>query len=376
MIKYNTSIRRDKTERRGGDKMKKLSALMLSLLLVWPLASCGAHTEAGPVDGPDQGPPENSSETQGPPIPPDPGPRGTTARFCYDTLQIEVSHVRDIVPRSMVGDGGVPHDYTLFVCFPEAEAVVLSAGTNGGNVANDGKVHARWGFILSPTDELLCITDEMNSQSVSVAGARGVTHLESSLLMLAFEINDTPVEPSGVPYDVNGDGSLQTWEFPIPTGEAFGLEGEDAALYTAAAKAKADLILPRVRDTDTMLLLPTLSVWGAYDGENGERHYICGYGEQFYYDLGSGLQDIKHPRYSSSGGGGNPARITLAADGTLVDVQETYDGADNTARIQELCGPLTELANAINKHEDIPARGSVPTGNELLKMYWEYYFVK
>lgn len=356
--------------------MKKITAWMLILLLAWPLSSCGTNAEIDSAGASHQEPSENSSETAEPVIMPAPETRGTTERFCYDELQIEVSNVRDIIPQDMVDDGGTPHHYTQFVCFSEAKATVLNADMNVWANFEDGKPHAQWGFIRLPNEEQIRITDEMNGQSVAVSDVRGVAHLESSLYVLTFETADTPIEPSEVPYDTNGDGSLQSWEFPVPTGEAFGLEGEDAALYTAAASAKADTMLPRISGTDTMLLLPTLSVWGTYDGENGEKHYVCGYGEQFYYDLGAELQDMQNPQYSSNGGGGNPARITLAADGTLVDVQETYDGADNTARIQELCGPLTELADAINKGEEVSARRLVPAGDELLKMYWDYYFVK
>lgn len=176
-------------------------------------------------------------------------------------------------------------------------------------------------------------------------------------------------------YDANGDGILQTLEFPVPTGETFGLTGGDAVLYTQAAKAAIERTGGDL-STDTMLILPTLRVYGAYDGDNGETHYVCGFGAQYYYDLGEGLADPENPVYSGSGGGGGIARITIAEDGALTDIQETYDGGDNTKRIQELCGPLTELAEALNQGGDLSdvERRLTPTGDELLLAYLKYYF--
>lgn len=96
----------------------------------------------------------------------------------------------------------------------------------------------------------------------------------------------------------------------------------------------------------------------------------------YYYDLGTGLEDPKHPVYSSSGGAGNPVRITLSSDGTLTDFQETYDGADNTRRIEEMCGPLSSLADALNGGTDLPdgKRELTPKDDTLLRMYLDYYF--
>ena len=92
-----------------------------------------------------------------------------------------------------------------------------------------------------------------------------------------------------------------------------------------------------------------------------------------YYDLGAGLSDPRAPVYSGSGSGGSIACITLAADGSIAEVRETYDGADNTERLKEICGPLTDLAAKLNSG-DAEARRLVPTGNELLTMYLNYYF--
>lgn len=354
--------------------MRKMAVVLFALLWISMLSACSDTLEPDPALG-DQVPAEDS-EIPEEAATPSAEQRGTTAIFSWGDLRIEVSNVRDILQKDMVDDGGAHCDYRVFVCFPESEAVVLQADMNDAAGYADGLSHAQWGFIEQTTDERLEITDGMEGQPVGVADMRGVASLESSLFVLMFEIRDTPAEPSGMPYDINGDGSVQTWEFPVPTGEAMGLTGEDAALYTAAAKATAERLIPNGSGSDTMLMLTYVNVFGEYGGENGETHYVCGLGEQFYYDLGKGLDDPRSPQYSGFGGGGGLACITVAADGTLLDIQETYDGADNRERIRELCGPLTELADAINSGGDAPVRQLVPTGDALLRIYLDHYFAE
>lgn len=189
-------------------------------------------------------------------------------------------------------------------------------------------------------------------------------------------------EPSGgapepLPYDANGDGILQTAEFPLPCGAAFGLEGEDAALYDAVTAALAQRWAEWLTEDETLLVIPRLAVWGRYDGENGDVHYVCGLNELYYYDLG---QDLGHIDPYNSGGGGGPVRVTISADGVCIDIQETYDGADNTQRIRELCGPLTDLADALNGETEL---AELPYGErslapqdirERLNAYLDYFF--
>lgn len=358
--------------------MKK-HALTCALLAALLLTACGGPQEDSAQQTPPAGPQQALTEpepveTQPPPAEADLSQSGVTAAFCFGDFRLRVSNVCDIRSESMTDDGGTPHDYKVFVCCPGAKLTVLNADMEDGAYAEDGRPHARYGLITAPEGDRLRITGEMEGTSVDVAGIKGVAHLEASLYLLLFESRETPAAPSGGPYDVNGDGALQAWEFPVPTGETFGLTGEDAVLYTAVSQAKASEIIPRVSGGDTMLMLSSLRVLGEYDGENGEKNYVCGCGTQYYYDLGGGLADPRNPKYSSSGGGGNTARVTLAADGTLLDIQETYDGADNRPRIRELCGPLTDLAAAINEGADIPGRPLTPAGSELLRAYLDFYF--
>lgn len=182
-------------------------------------------------------------------------------------------------------------------------------------------------------------------------------------------------EPEAPSYDANGDGILQTAEFPLPCGAAFGLEGEDAALYDAAVTALAQRWAEWLTEDETMLILPRLAVWGQYDGENGDVHYVCGLNELYYYDAGL---DLAHMDPYNSGGAGGPVRVTISASGVCTDIQETCDGADNTQRIRELCGPLTDLADALNSGaEELPygVRSLAPQDTlERLNAYLDYYF--
>lgn len=189
---------------------------------------------------------------------------------------------------------------------------------------------------------------------------------------------ETPAEtPEALSYDANGDGVLQTSEFPLPCGAAFGLEGGDAALYDAVVAALSQQWTEWLTEDETMLIIPRLAVWGQYDGENGDIHYVCGLNHLYYYDVG---QDLTHIDPYNSGGGGGPIRVTISASGICTDIQETYDGADNTQRIQELCGPLTDLAAALNSETELAElpygeRSLAPQNiRERLNAYLDYYF--
>lgn len=197
--------------------------------------------------------------------------------------------------------------------------------------------------------------------------------------------------PSAIaPYDANGDGVLQTIEFPLPTGEVFGLEGENAALYTKLAETVMELSFTGEADREwewflylsekaVDLVLPHFTIVGEYDGENGEKNYVGGFGIYMYYGLSNGLvkYDPKYRVYDSVGGGGAFSRITFGANGNFLDVQQTYDGADNTERVRELCGPLTGIAeDYLSGTFDGDGGRFLPglTSDEMLERYVNYYF--
>ncbi len=158
-------------------------------------------------------------------------------------------------------------------------------------------------------------------------------------------------------------------KFPIPDGAAFGLMGEEATLYSAAAQ----VLCADTPDGD--LMLPSLTLYGQYDNGDGNVIYVCGLLRAYYYDLD--LSDPKHPSYSGTGGVGNLARITVSNEGVCTAIDETYDGdtvEGRANRISELCGPLTDLASALTNET---AAGKQLTPNdykEMLSAYVKKYF--
>ncbi|MGM9662382.1 MAG: hypothetical protein ACI3WR_04750 [Oscillospiraceae bacterium] len=167
-------------------------------------------------------------------------------------------------------------------------------------------------------------------------------------------------------YDADGDGLLQTAEFPVFSGEALGLTGDDAALYDAAAETLRRQAAGRAGDT--ALLLPALTVCGGYEGERGERHYVCALTCQVYEELGTGAADAVIP-----GSVTYIAEITLG-EGGGAEVRLLSEGGDD-GRIRALCGPLMELAGALAAGE-VPAdaRALTPVGTALLGQYLDYHF--
>lgn len=155
--------------------------------------------------------------------------------------------------------------------------------------------------------------------------------------------------------------------FPMATAALYDLEGEDAVLYDAIVQELSEGI-----DYVGELMLPSVIVYGAYAGEGSGTNYVCSIVCYFYYDL----EIADTPTYNL-GSGASIARITISDDGACTDFQETYDGADNTNRINELCGPLEELAAALNSGTDdsIDVRVLTPnTPNELLAPYLNIHF--
>ena len=160
----------------------------------------------------------------------------------------------------------------------------------------------------------------------------------------------------------------ESTSFPIPTGEAFGLKGDDGTLYSAVAQ----FICSDAIDGD--LLLPSLTVYGSFDGNKGEKNYVCGLLRYYYYGL-----DVKNSDNlpeDQVGASGSIARITIK-DGVCTAIEETGDGAtdaERTARIRELCGPLTNLAKSLND-ETAKGRQITPDSYQaLLSAYTKYYF--
>ena len=151
--------------------------------------------------------------------------------------------------------------------------------------------------------------------------------------------------------------------FPVPTGAAFGLTGEDAVLYDAVA----NYLCPDVIGSD--LLLPSLAVYGSYDAGNGAKSYVCELLRFYYYGLD--IKNTDNLPESQVGASGSIARITVK-DGVCTDIAETEDGATasgRAAKIRELCGSLSDLAKSINNETAQARRITTDNYQDLLSAY-------
>jgi len=173
-------------------------------------------------------------------------------------------------------------------------------------------------------------------------------------------------------YDADGDGQLSAREFPRPTGEAIGLTGSEAVLYTVLSENILDLAYPAEAYFGNALVLTSVELLGSYEGEKGQIHYVCGINDSHFYDAGD---DPATLAYHSMGSQGLLARVTLSAKGELEDFYPVLPGADNTQRAKEIFGPLSEQYAAWDANREIPgAYRLVPTGEELLELYKSAYF--
>lgn len=119
-------------------------------------------------------------------------PRGTTEVFNFrDELEIEVTNVQEVTEGSGTMDNGEPYSYTVYICYPEAQATVLAAGMRDGEFYEDGLPHPEYGFTMLPDENQLRITEEIVGQSMDVSEIKGAFHLEGSTYLLMFEIQES-----------------------------------------------------------------------------------------------------------------------------------------------------------------------------------------
>lgn len=119
----------------------------------------------------------------------------STETFSYEDLRIEVTNVCNTRIESYMDDNWGDYDCTIFTCYPGAKATVLEADIHSGSNHENGQTDAKWGFIKAPNEEIVSITQDMISEDMEVSdvsGVRAVSHLESGLYLLVFEMADDP----------------------------------------------------------------------------------------------------------------------------------------------------------------------------------------
>ena len=169
--------------------------------------------------------------------------------------------------------------------------------------------------------------------------------------------------------------------FSIPTGGTFGLTGENAVLYTAAAKYLYEEYDSVLSETGT-LLIPAVTVYGKYAADSSGTHYVCGLSELWFYDMGLATNvNADSLRNEQVGSGGGPVRITLDGNGVCVNITEYPDGDAPEGRlryIREICGPLTDLVSAIANDtatgKKLTPDGWKATFNAYLRYFYPQYY--
>ncbi len=148
---------------------------MMSLVLL--LTGCGDSGKAPFV-------PESPGAESGEPRPEEQPDRGEGKTFGYNGLVLEVSHVKEVVRRTLKDDSGGLWVYETFVLYPGAVMTVLDADMMED--AEDGLPHADWA-VYTAADERIDIVNGMAPVEITEE-ILGVFDPESSLYVLGFEM--------------------------------------------------------------------------------------------------------------------------------------------------------------------------------------------
>lgn len=108
---------------------------------------------------------------------------GTTQRFVYGGLSLEVSNVREVKQGSLY-DGSDTCEYEIYEVYPGATMTILDADTWINS--EDGLTYSEWAIYTS-SDEKIYIVDDMEPIEIT-PDILNVFDPESSLAVLTFEI--------------------------------------------------------------------------------------------------------------------------------------------------------------------------------------------
>jgi beta-lactamase regulating signal transducer with metallopeptidase domain len=157
------------------------------------------------------------------------------------------------------------------------------------------------------------------------------------------------------------------YDYEKPTSALFGLGGEYAAIFDYLVEQRWE-----THQANHTLYLPRITCYGTYE-QAGQTVYVCRVTENFYYDL------TLESRTVTPGWGGSlmAFAINYSGDGTLADTPTVdfamvqQDGEGSAQSVRELCGPLTELADAYLAGDGMPdpVWNEMPAGADLLRLY-------
>ncbi len=165
---------------------------------------------------------------------------------------------------------------------------------------------------------------------------------------------------------LSGDGPIVRtyYDYEKPTSALFGLGGEYAAIFDYLVDGRWE-----THQANHTLYLPQITCYGTYE-QAGRTVYVCRVAENFYYDLTLESRTVT-PGYGISlmafimddnGPGGAPA---------VEEVMAQPDGEGSAQAVRELCGPLTDLAEAYLSGDGMPEPvwDGMPAGADLLRLY-------
>lgn len=143
---------------------------------------------------------------------------------------------------------------------------------------------------------------------------------------------------------LSNDGPIQRtyYDYEKPTAEMFGLTDEYAAIFDYLVDQRWESC-----QADHTLYFPRMVCYGTYT-KAGRDVYVCWVAENFYYDL------TLENRTVTPGWGGSLMAFSIGYggpgipyDAPMVDVVDAeQDGEGSAQSVRNLCGPLTDLADA------------------------------
>lgn len=148
--------------------------------------------------------------------------------------------------------------------------------------------------------------------------------------------------------------------YPTPTAAAYGLTGDGAAIYDAAARTCSET--SRMREGDYLfaveksLSLPCITVLDSYPAENGGAVYLCNWWNYIYYGVAPGSAAAEPGQGYLARSDRRMVRFTISADG--------------------VCTGMEEMGGAIVRQPRAPQLRPLVSGTagELLDAYLRYYF--
>lgn len=129
-----------------------------------------------------------------------------------------------------------------------------------------------------------------------------------------------------------------------PSATMFSITDTNAVLYDAVMDFLS-------KQNDSEVSLPVLSIVGTFENEAGNTCYVLNCDQYIFPGLDEAIannEDLTQERPGFPGQISLWMCVEIGTDGNVISVKGSEDGdTDWNKTIEDLCGPLTELANTI-----------------------------